>query len=271
MMIQDTTIRQQRWTIFVLLAVATIQVTTAFSPSPKFVLGRRQTLQRLGLGIDPSNIIPLLSVPNDIIQTTQSLQVTLNQLALLTTTTNVAAMLKPAAGHTQPFWGPPDPYLTAGKSIPPSTKGLENVGVIPPAITDLPEPVQLTMKAGYKVLDASTIQQESVLPGFTPVSGILPFHNPMVPPETPATFAAQVEWSAKFINVIDKLPEAAFVYALIEFFILRPGLDLYKEDIELQQQAEGSVGSLTYETLAVTAIRIGVFFIIAVFTNLIFG
>lgn len=257
--------------------------TTGFSPSSVPITYRsfikfqsRQHQQRLHLAlapiVDAANIIPLILTPNDFIQSASAsaplVQATVSQLVLYASSN--AAILKPAAGHSQPLWGPPDPYLSAGRSIPPSTKGLADIGVTQQSLTDLPEPVQATVKAGYRVLDAATIKAESILPGFSPVGGILPAHNPLIPLETPATFAAQVAWSAKFLNVVDKLPEAAFMYALIEFFILRPGIDLYKEDIELQQE-EGPTGVLTAETLAVTGVRVGVFFIVAIFTNIIFG
>lgn len=180
------------------------------------------------------------------------------------------ALLKPATGHSQPLWGPPDPYLSAGHSIPPSSNNLNALGVEKVPFTDLPDEIRLAMNEGYKVLDAATIKSENLLPGFSPVGGILSPPNPQIPPETLSTFTAQIEWSAKFINVIDHLPEAAFTYALIEFFILRPGIDLYKEDIEMQSD-EGPTGVLTAEVAAVTGVRLGVFLVVAVLTNLIFG
>jgi hypothetical protein len=201
-------------------------------------------------------------------RTTRSPDVT--STLVLYSVTNNFALLKPATGHSQPLWGPPDPYLSAGQSIPPSSKGFVELGIEKVPFTDLPDQVRLTLSDGYKVLDSSTIKSENILPGFSPVGGILPAHNPLLPPEIPATFVAQVEWSAKFINVIDHLPEAAFTYALIEFFILRPGIDLYKEDIEMQSE-DGPTGVLTAEVAAVTGVRLFVFFVVAILTNLIFG
>jgi hypothetical protein len=87
----------------------------------------------------------------------------------------------------------------------------------------------------------------------------------MVPLETPATFAAQVQWSAGFLNVIDKLPEAVFVHALIEFSILRPNLDLHKEDIE------SNPGPVWADTIAVTTVRLAMFTVVAAVTTTIFG
>jgi hypothetical protein len=119
---------------------------------------------------------------------------------------------------------------------------------------------------------------EALLPGCAPVASMRPHHNPMVPLETPATFAAQVQWSAGFLNVIDKLPEAVFVralidklpeavfvHALIEFSILRPNLDLHKEDIE------SNPGPVWADTIAVTTVRLAMFTVVAAVTTTIFG
>ena len=127
-----------------------------------------------------------------------------------------------------------------------------------------PQLAQMAVRDGIHVLDSAALQAESVLPGFTRTGGILPFHH-AVPAETPASFAAQVEWSAGFLNVVDKLPEAAFAYALVEFFFLRPGIDRYTEDVELEPTRAWT------ESLAVTGVRLGMFCLVAAITTTIFG
>lgn len=166
----------------------------------------------------------------------------------------VAVLLKPATGHTQPLWGPPDPYLSAGKSIAPSAQALADMGIAP---TDLP--------SANGFLDGSAIHAQTLLPGFSPTRGILPSHVMGLPAETPESFAAQVEWSARFLNVIDQIPTIVFAYALVEFFLLRPNLDLYQEEIK-EQPTQIMAG-----TVAVTGVRVGVFFAIAILTCTIFG
>lgn len=181
----------------------------------------------------------------------------------------------PAHEHTQPFFGTPDPYLTAGKSIAPTAQGLQELGiaavkggkvVIP---SDLPEgfaaQVQAAVGKGWKLLDFSAIKAETILPGFAPTRGILGAHSANMPAETAESFAAQVEWSAKFLSVVDKLPMAALAYVCIEFFILRPNIDLYQQDID-----DDSTGVLA-ETVAVTAVRMAVFAAVAVVTLGLFG
>ena len=162
--------------------------------------------------------------------------------------------LKPAVEHTQPLWGPPDPYLSAGKSIAPSVKALAEMGIAP---TDLP--------TNHGVLDGAAIHAQTLLPGFSPTRGILPTHVMGLPAETPETFAAQVQWSASFLNVIDQVPTIVFTYALVEFFLLRPNLDLYQEEIR-DRPTQVMAG-----TVAVTGVRVGVFFVIAILTCTVFG
>ena len=167
-------------------------------------------------------------------------------------TTAARTMLKPAAGHSQPLWGPQDPYLSAGTSIAPSAQSLADMDVAPVDTSALAEPANTAASNGWHILDSSRITAENLLPGFSPARGILPFHSPNVPAETPESFAAQVEWSAKFLNVIDNLPTVAFAYALVEFFLLRPNLDLYQEEIR-QEPSE-----VMTATVAVTGVRVAV-------------
>lgn len=178
-------------------------------------------------------------------------------------TTTVDHVFQPAAhGHTQPLWGPPDPYLSAGRSIAPPTKALMDMGIVPAdgsAVESLPANVQTAVSKGWHVLNGDNIKSQSLLPGFSPTRGILPQHSP-VPEETPETFAAQVEWAARYMNVVDKLPYAALAYGMVEFFLLRPGIDRYKEDVE-DEPARAFI-----ETVKVTGVRLGVFFVIAIVT-----
>jgi hypothetical protein len=181
---------------------------------------------------------------------------------------------KPAAEHTQPFWGGAlDPYLTAGKSIAPSTKALSDMG-----ITTINDPSNAIAAFGAKItedhkfiIDATRIQMEDVLPGFTKTGSLLSQHIPLgassaesAPPAV-VSFVASIDWASNFINVIDKLPMAVLVYAIIEFFLLRPNINTYKEDIE-----ENPTGIFA-DTLAVTTVRVTMFCIVAIATVGVFG
>jgi hypothetical protein len=178
--------------------------------------------------------------------------------------------MKPAAEHTQPFWGGSlDPYLTAGKSIAPSSKALSELG-----ITTINDKSNAIAVFGEKItsdnkfiIDGTHIQMEDVLPGFTKTGGILSQHTTFdaTPPPSVVSFVASIDWASKFINVIDKLPIAVLVYVLIEFFLLRPNINTYKEDIE-----EDPTGIFA-DTMAVATVRVTMFCIVAIATVGVFG
>jgi hypothetical protein len=122
------------------------------------------------------------------------------------------------------------------------------------------------------VLDASAIRAGGGpgggLPGFAPDSslGFLPPHGAGgLPAETPASFASQVEWSARFLGVVDRLPAAALLYALLEFLGLRSGVDSYKEDVDADPAGAAA------DALRVTLVRMGAFAVLAVVTLVLFG
>ena len=119
------------------------------------------------------------------------------------------------------------------------------------------------------IIDSTRIHVEDVLPGFTPTGGILSPHivpfDQQPPPPSVVSFVASIDWASKFINVIDKLPIAVLVYVLIEFFLLRPNINTYKEDIE-----ENPSGIFA-DTFAVSTVRVSMFCIVAIATLGVFG
>ena len=130
----------------------------------------------------------------------------------------------------------------------------------------LSEAAQNLIRDG-KLLDLRNDKVVSFTAGFHEPGGILPklTTNQLPPRGTTTNFFGQVKSSASMLNVLDKLPMAAFVYVLIDFFLLRPGMDLYKEDIE-----EDPTDALA-ETVAVTTVRMGVFALISFVTLAFFN
>lgn len=200
-----------------------------------------------------------------------------------------------AHGHSQPLWGPADPYLMAGKSIAPPVQNLIDMDITASSTktlstaadaagstnggAELSRTIQEEMSKGWKFLDYNNIQIKNLpgaqnyqgyMPGFVdpssssllaqPEARLYPDYN-----ETPETFVLMVKWAAGLINVVDKLPTAAFFYALIEFFILRPNLDSTKR--ELQNDPSAALA----ESVATTSVRLTVFVVVALLTLVIFG
>jgi hypothetical protein len=237
---------QQRWIEGTLL-LCLCQASLAFQPR-NHVQRNRQVVQ-LNVAIDPNEIVSAVSSHGSH-----------TEIPALLSTMLTSALKQPAHGHSNPLFGPPDQYLAAGKSIAPSAKALVDMGIthakaasemVPDASPAFQESAAAAMNKGYKLLNGANIMNGggTQLPGFVETKGVLSAHNPNVPAETPASFAAEVQWAAGFFNVMDKLPFVAFWYAMVEFFILRPNVDLYKEDVE-----NDPVG-VAVETASVAGVR----------------
>ena len=83
--------------------------------------------------------------------------------------------------------------------------------------------------------------------------------------DSPEAYAAVVEWSANFLRTVDKLPYLALGYGMIDFFILRPNLDWYKEEVEDEP------GQVVAEVMGSTAVRMSIFCVLATLTMTFFG
>ncbi|KAL7562180.1 hypothetical protein ACA910_017729 [Epithemia clementina (nom. ined.)] len=173
-----------------------------------------------------------------------------------------------AHGHSNPWFGPPDPYLEAGKSIAPLQSTISEPASITATTTTttttLPQNVQDMIAKGYTVIDASTVKYQQKVPGIVLPSRIF-LGRPTAPNDYLATFLAKAEWASNFVNVFDKLALASFVYCLVEFFYLRPNIDLYKAEIE-----EESPASLWADVLATFTVRFVAMGFVALLTLAVF-
>lgn len=252
----------QAWTQLSLCLAVLATTVVGFQPSSGLQqpIGRWSTTSRT-----TSTVRQLAAVdPNDLVNFAHH-HPTLDAVLSTLYSTTADGLLQPAHGHSQPFFGAPDPWLSSGHSIAPNLKALGIDATVTPK-EQLPEAAQAALQKGWKVVDAAKFQAGggSTLPGFKQTGGILPEHS-KIPEVTMASFTNQAFVSAKFLKVVEKLPMAAFVYVLIDFFLLRPNVDLYKEDIE-EEPLE-----VAAETVAVSGIRLGVFFLIGFLTVVLFG
>lgn len=237
----------------------------AFQTPDVRVFGQSQLMSKSQLSavLDPNDVLnSILSMDNGAAAE--------NSISALLST-SLTPSLPSAHGHSNPMFGPPDPFLEAGKSIAPSAKALSSMGItapntpaemIPDASPALQESVSTAMNKGWKFLDSATLQGAKAginhLPGFSDTHGILGTRLP--PLESSESFAAEVKWAAGYFDVMDKLPLVALGYVLLEFFILRPGIDLYKEDIE--DDPEGALA----DSISVTIVRVAAFAFLSVMT-----
>lgn len=234
----------QRW-IIPLMAV--MGVASAFVPST-IRNKRRHSSQTMNMAVDP----------NDVLHAHPHVE------ALLSTM--YAGVLQPAHEHTQPLFGAPDPILSAGKSIMPSQNAFVDAGLaetVKSSALAVPDKVvEAISKTPNKFLidPKSVISIDRVLPGFQQTGHILPEHSASFPQETDQSLILEMGSIAKMMRVVNVLPMAAFLYTCAEFFLVKPGFDAYKEELD-EDRAAANV-----EFMALTGIRLAILSVIGVVT-----
>jgi hypothetical protein len=242
----------QRWIIPLIVASASFVAALAFSPSVRSPSSRRLTT-RLSLSIDP----------NDAVHAHAHVEALLSTL--------YAEVLKPAHEHSQPLFGAVDPFLSAGKSIMPSKTAFVDAGLadsvktVPVKLSD--KVVESLSKTPNKfIIDPnSVISFDKTLPGFKPSGHFLPQHSESFPQETKQSLILEMGSIAKMMRVINVLPMAAFLYTCAEFFLVKPGYDAYKEELD-EDRAAANV-----EFIALTGIRLAIMSAIGVLALTFFG
>ena len=220
----------QQWVVPLIMAAASV---SAFCPMNQ---ARRNSMQKRNMLVDP----------HDYLHAHPSLE------ALLSTV--YVDVLKPAHEHTQPLWGPPDPILSAGKSIVPNPTAFADAGLTAPDSPSIPEKVAdaLIKSKGVNVIDPkSVIRFDPVLPGFQETSHFLPASKGL-PEETPQSLILEMGEVAKMMRVVNNLPMVAFLYTCVEFFLVRPGIEVYKEELDEDRPAAA------VEFLMLSGIRLAV-------------
>jgi hypothetical protein len=158
-------------------------------------------------------------------------------------------------------------------SMRPTPEGLRGLLIEPPGSTAkelLPhaseavqKKAQAAMDNGIQILDGQKILAGgfSSFAGFEPTRSLLAPHvEETMRPDSLMNFVARMRGAATILPVLDKLPFVAFYYALVEFFFLRPNVDLYKEEIE------DDPAGVTAETISDVTVRVGILFVIAMVT-----
>lgn len=192
--------------------------------------------------LDPSDAADHITSAVDHIQTltnlvgshgtgdsTASAETTQGLAALLSTTYSDAAT---ASNHGS-FFGVPfgarDPYLN-GMSIPPRFDPEDVKEGITAATSALSAGGSTAASAGdIPILDLSQMTIDRVMPGFR-ASGGLPSAAEL--PISEELTKGELEMNLRQADIISRLPNAALVFVLIDFFLVSPGIDVYKEDIE---------------------------------------
>jgi hypothetical protein len=181
-------------------------------------------------------------------------------------------------GGVQPIArGPNDPLHSVllqehKHSIRPTIEGIKALNIehgktaqdlVPKASNAIQQEVQKAIDNHWNILSVEemTCGGNDKLPFYSSNSGsILQPHLKSTAPLSGEEFAARLKQSAKMVPVLDKLLHVAFYYGLVEFFFIRPNLDLYKEEVE-----DDPMGVAT-ESVSVAVVRTGILFVLAVIT-----
>jgi hypothetical protein len=177
-----------------------------------------------------------------------------------------------AFGHGVKDFFAPLEFTKDPKSIVPNAEGLRNLGVehgktakdlLPKASEAMQARAQDAMDHGWNILNVEDITYGGMkdAPYYAnEFRGVLAPHVKSTAPVSGEEFAGRIKYSAYMFPLIDRLLHVAFYYGLVEFFFLRPNLDLYKEEVE-----DDPMGVAT-ETVSDVGVRMGVFFFLAVVT-----
>jgi len=145
--------------------------------------------------------------------------------------------------------------------------------MIPSAGEAIQAQAQDALNGGWKVMDASKFVHggDASFPGFSETKSILAPH--LLPGSSDESvtmtswpqgmFKARLSYASTMLRAFEKLPYVAFGYVLLEFFFLRSGVDVYKEDVE------DDPSGVFAETVSDVGVRFAFLFVLAVITYVI--
>lgn len=151
--------------------------------------------------------------------------------ALISTLYAGAAKLPEAHGHSQSLFGPVDLYLTKMQSIVPATKGTLPTVIEESAIPDKIRGAFDFARRGDFVDPTNIVRIDGdAPPGFNKVDSFFPV---LQPPPTSIDYQLGVMNQEVFnLRALQKVPIAAFITVLVDFFLVSPGMEIFKEEIE---------------------------------------
>ncbi|MGK3760544.1 MAG: hypothetical protein ACI8RD_012861 [Bacillariaceae sp.] len=245
--------------------------------------------------IDPADIPAILTTTHqaaDQIITAALTSSSQNSIIAADLTSPIISSLSTIITSQLPDLSHAEHIIVAGKSIAPSIEAMTKMGttysgtsaggasalqqLFPNGGEAFTTRSQEAISYGYNIMDGTKIIKGggAALPGFKEMGSILQPHvipgpgeesitTPQLVPE-PYMFKARLEYATMLLKVLEKVPYVAFGYALLEFFLLRSNVDIYKEDIE------DDPAGVFAETVSDVGVRVGLLFVLAVFTYIIF-
>jgi hypothetical protein len=182
------------------------------------------TTQR-NLAVDPSDIASSVNQIADLQLQHPTME------ALISTLYAGTAKLPEAHGHSQSLFGPIDVYLTKMQSIAPATKGTLPTVIEEAAIPDKIRGAFDFARRGDFVDPTNIVRIDGdAPPGFSKVDSFFPV---LQSPPTSTDYQLGVMNQEVFnLRALQKVPIAAFITVLVDFFLVSPGMEIFKEEIE---------------------------------------
>jgi hypothetical protein len=169
-----------------------------------------------------------------------------------------------------PLFGPPDPYLLKMQSIAPLPDAFDKTGLDVPTLIDeasIPDRIRGAFDYARKgtFVDPTKIIQidDGASPGFVKTGTFFPELKAV--PTSQEYQLGVLDAEVGKMKVLQKLPIAAFITVLIDFFLVTPGVEVYKEEIE-----EGG-GEIAKESVVAGGFRVAVLALVAGLTLVFSG
>lgn len=179
--------------------------------------------------------------------------------ALFSTLYTATMKLEPAHGHVQSLFGPVDPYLLKMQSIVPAPNAGDALGT--PAFDEASIPEKLKGAFEYarrgEFVDPTHVLRidGDAPPGFNPPETFFP--KLQAPPQTQDYQLGILNAEVGNLRALQKVPIAAFITVLVDFFLVTPGMEVFKEEIEENSE------EITRESAIAGTARVAVLAIVA--------
>ena len=154
--------------------------------------------------------------------------------ALFSTLYTTAVQLQPAHGHEQALFGPVDPYLLKMQSIVPASGAGADLG--PPVFEEASIPDALRGAIDYarrgNFVDPTNVLRVdgAAPPGFVSSRALFPPLQSV--PQTRDYQLGVLDAEVGNLRKLQNVPIAAFITVLVDFFLVTPGMEIFKEEID---------------------------------------
>lgn len=177
-----------------------------------------------GMSVDPSHV-------------TSSVDQILNHPtleALFSTLYTTSVQLQPAHGHEQTLFGPVDPYLLKMQSIVPASGAGADLGAPMFDEASIPDALRGAFdyaRRGNFVDPTHVLRVDGAAPpGFVTPGALFPPLQSV--PQTRDYQLGVLDAEVGNLRKLQNIPIAAFLTVLVDFFLVTPGMEVFKEEID---------------------------------------